>query len=254
MRSYDDIEAALFARNNDDPPHYHKNDPINGKKPKYTAKDPNPPPKYRQKDPNVPNREKLERNGGSSRGHGNGRRDLSDVYSRNNEDPPHYHKNDPINGKKPKYTAKDPNPPPKYRQKDPNVPNREKLERNGGSSRGHGNGRRELDVLDELFAREFDEDLYAREFEDSLWAREDLEDLWAREVEEVFARNNEDPPHYHKNDPINGKKPKYTAKDPNPPPKYRQKDPNVPNREKLERNGGSSRGHGNGRRELSFWY
>ena len=71
MRSYDDIEAALFARNNDDPPHYHKNDPINGKKPKYTVKDPNPPPKYRQKDPNVPNREKLERNGGPSRGHGN---------------------------------------------------------------------------------------------------------------------------------------------------------------------------------------
>ena len=79
MRSYDDIEAALFARNNDDPPHYHKNDPINGKKPKYTAKDPNPPPKYRQKDPNVPNREKLERNGGPSRGHGNGRRELDFV-------------------------------------------------------------------------------------------------------------------------------------------------------------------------------
>ena len=28
----------------------------------------------------------------------------------------------------------------------------------------------------------------------------------------------------------------------------------VPQREKLERNGGPSRGHGNGRRELSFWY
>ncbi|KAI0733852.1 hypothetical protein C8Q72DRAFT_881038 [Fomitopsis betulina] len=247
-----DVEAGLLARA-DEPPRYHRNDPNNGKKPPYTPKDPNPPPKYRQKDPNVPNRDRLERNGGSSRGHGSSsghRRDLSDLYVRADE-PPRYHRNDPNNGKKPPYTPKDPNPPPKYRQKDPNVPNRDKLERNGGPSRGHGNGRRELDALEELLARE---SLYGREFdlEDSLWAREDMEDLWAREVEEVLARADE-PPRYHRNDPINGKKPPYTPKDPNPPPKYRQKDPNVPNRDRLERNGGPSRGHGNGRRELSFW-
>ena len=37
MRSYDDVEAALFAS---DPPHYHENKPVNRKKPKYAAKDP----------------------------------------------------------------------------------------------------------------------------------------------------------------------------------------------------------------------
>ena len=149
-----DVEAALFARTGgDNPPHYHKNDPINGKKPKYSEKDPNPPPKYRQKDPHKPNAQKLERNGGPSRSHGNGRRDLeSAIYARTGGDnPPHYHKNDPINGKKPKYSEKDPNPPPKYRQKDPHKQNREKLERNGGPSRSHGNGRRELDFVDYLW-------------------------------------------------------------------------------------------------------
>ncbi|EPS95863.1 hypothetical protein FOMPIDRAFT_1053765, partial [Fomitopsis schrenkii] len=52
---------------------------------------------------------------------GSGRRsvmwDVEDLEVR--ADPPDYSRHDPDNGKKPKYTQKDPNPPSKYRQKDP---------------------------------------------------------------------------------------------------------------------------------------
>ncbi|KAH9924565.1 uncharacterized protein B0H18DRAFT_955455 [Fomitopsis serialis] len=195
------VTDVLGAR--EDPPRYHKNDPINGKKPAYSAKDPNPPPKS---------------SGGSSNGPRRPRelaevddlwaRDVEEVMAR--EDPPPYRKHDSINGRKPAYSAKDPNPPPKYRQHNPHVPDRESKHRpSGGSS----NGPRRPRELAEV---------------DDLWAREELEDMWARDVEEVMAR--EDPPRYHKNDPINGKKPAYSAKDPNPPPKYRQHNPHVPNR------------------------
>ncbi|KAH9924534.1 uncharacterized protein B0H18DRAFT_1011588 [Fomitopsis serialis] len=74
--------------------------------------------------------------------------------------------------------------------------------------------------------------------------------MWARDVEEVMARS--DPPHYHKNDPINGKKPKYSEKDPNPPPKYRQKDPHKPNREPKPKPGPS--GSRRTRELADFWW
>jgi len=200
------VEDVLSART--DPPRYHKNDPENGKKPKYSQKDPNPPPKYRQKDPHKPNREPKPKPGPSRRTRELG--EVEDFVLAARTDPPHYHKNDPNNGKKPKYSEKDPNPPPKYRQKDPYKPNREPKPKPGPSRRT-----RELAEVDDLWAREVDEDL---------WARDELEEMWARDVEVVMARNR-DPPRYHKDDPLKGPKPKYSVKDPNPPPKYREKDP-----------------------------
>jgi len=150
-------------------------------------------------------------------------RAVADVLSAR-DDPPAYHRHDP--GRLPKYSAKDPNPPPKYRQKDPHKPNRQPKPRPRPS------GSRRTRELAEV---------------DDLWAREELEEMWARDVEEVMART--DPPRYHKNDPENGKKPKYSEKDPNPPPKYRQKDPHKPNREPKPKPGPSRR-----TRELAdFW-
>ena len=76
---------------------------------------------------------------------------------------------------------------------------------------------------------DYDSDVFARavEYGDSLYERSGESDdvaLLARALAEaIIARA--DPPKYSKNDPDNGKKPKYAAKDPNPIPKYRQKDP-----------------------------
>lgn len=60
-----------------------------------------------------------------------------------------------------------------------------------------------------------------------------LDELEAREPSSVHwwearAPMPSDPPRYSKHDPINGPKPSYSQKDPNPPPKYRQKDPHKP--------------------------
>ncbi|TFY55854.1 hypothetical protein EVJ58_g7983 [Rhodofomes roseus] len=134
-RSFDDDETTLLARAvlealeaRNDPPHYSKHDPTNGKKPKYSEKDPNPPPKYRQKDPHKPDRQPKPKPGPSRP------RDLAEVeemWAR--DDPPPYSRHVPHNEKTPKYSAKDPNPPPKYRQKDPHKPNRQRKPRPGPS-------------------------------------------------------------------------------------------------------------------------
>ncbi|KZT64894.1 hypothetical protein DAEQUDRAFT_769321 [Daedalea quercina L-15889] len=58
--------------------------------------------------------------------------------------------------------------------------------------------------------------IWEREVDDGLWARTDLEEMWARAVEDVIARVDPPPPHYHKDDPVNGQKPKYRQKDPHP--------------------------------------
>ncbi|KAH9831222.1 uncharacterized protein C8Q71DRAFT_861955 [Rhodofomes roseus] len=207
-RSFDDDETTLLARAvlealeaRNDPPHYSKHDPTNGKKPKYSEKDPNPPPKYRQKDPHKPDRQPKPKPGPSRP------RDLAEVeemWAR--DDPPPYSRHVPHNEKTPKYSAKDPNPPPKYRQKDPHKPNRQRKPRPGPS--------RPRDLAE-------------------------VEDMWTRD----------DPPPYSKHDPIHGKKPKYSEKDPNAPPKYRQKDPHKPNRQPKPRPGPSRP------RELAdFWW
>ena len=169
------LVEALVARN--DPPDYSRHDPENGKKPKYSQKDPNPPPKYRQKDPHKVHPEQQPKKK-------EGRRSVmwDDEALEVRNDPPAYSKNDPENGKKPKYTKKDPAPIPKYRQKDPHKVHPEQQPKKK-------EGRRSI-----------------------LWDDGALE-----------ARN--DPPGYSKHDPENGKKPKYTQKDPAPIPKYRQKDP-----------------------------
>ncbi|EPT03122.1 hypothetical protein FOMPIDRAFT_116321 [Fomitopsis schrenkii] len=174
------VAEAIIARA--DPPDYSRHDPNNGKKPKYTVKDPAPIPKYRQKDPHKvhPEQQPKKKEGGS------GRRSLiwDDDALEARADPPDYSRHDPNNGKKPKYTAKDPAPIPKYRQKDPHKvhPEQQPKKKEGGS------GRRSV--------------------------------MWDDELE-VRA----DPPDYSRHDPNNGKKPKYTVKDPAPIPKYRQKDP-----------------------------
>ncbi|KAH9924533.1 uncharacterized protein B0H18DRAFT_425053 [Fomitopsis serialis] len=83
------------------------------------------------------------------------------------------------------------------------------------------------DATDGLEARAYDAEVA------DLIARSDFDEatsLVARAVADVLSARS-DPPRYHKNDPSNGKKPKYSEKDPNPPPKYRQKDPHKPNRE-----------------------
>ncbi|KZT64888.1 hypothetical protein DAEQUDRAFT_741006 [Daedalea quercina L-15889] len=127
------------------------------------------------------------------------------LDARTNDDAPGYKKDDPINGKKPKYTVKDPAPIQKYRQKDPHP------------AGGHP-AQRPKPKPDPKHPRDLAE-------VDGLWARADLEEMWARELEAVMARTNDDAPGYKKDDPINGKKPKYTVKDPAPIQKYRQKDP-----------------------------
>ncbi|TFY67426.1 hypothetical protein EVJ58_g1624 [Rhodofomes roseus] len=197
------VADVLSART--DPPNYHKHDPNNGKKPKYSEKDPNGPPKYRQKDPHKKPQPPKPKPGPSRP------RDLAALEDAlfTRTDPPNYHKHDPNNGKKPKYSEKDPNGPPKYRQKDPHKKPQPPKPKPGPSRP------RDLAEVDGLWEREFDEEL---------WAREDLEEMWAREVEDagVFART--DPPNYHRHDPNNGKKPKYSEKDPNGPPKYRRRD------------------------------
>ncbi|TFY69294.1 hypothetical protein EVJ58_g496 [Rhodofomes roseus] len=139
-RSAADDDMVLLARalvdalkTRDDPPGYHKHDPNNGKKPKYTSKDPAPIPKYRQKDPHKPPQPKKPSGGGGSSSRRI--RDLGDFDGLEaRDDPPKYSKHDPNNGKKPKYTAKDPAPIPKYRQKDPHKPPQPKKPRSDGSS------------------------------------------------------------------------------------------------------------------------
>lgn len=244
------VAEMLVARTNEDPPNYKKDDPINGKKPKYTVKDPAPIPKYRQKDHNPPGGHASQRpkpKGGQKRGleavDGLWEREFDDeLWARANDDPPSYKKNDPNNGKKPKYTPKDPAPIPKYRQKDQNPSGGHPEQRpkpKGGQKRG-------LEAIDGLWEREFD---------DELWARAELEDMWAREVEDIMARANDDPPAYKKDDPNNGKKPKYTPKDPAPIPKYRQKDHNPPGGHAAQRPKGGSSGGSSHKREFAdyFW-
>ncbi|KZT73475.1 hypothetical protein DAEQUDRAFT_721530 [Daedalea quercina L-15889] len=91
----------------DEPPKYSYSvhDPINGAKPKYTAKDPNPPPKYSKKDP----QKKWWKPKGSSK---RAFEDVEELEARTQpgDEPPKY---------SPKYSAKDPHPPPKYSKKDP---------------------------------------------------------------------------------------------------------------------------------------
>ncbi|KZT64893.1 hypothetical protein DAEQUDRAFT_576247 [Daedalea quercina L-15889] len=114
------VAEMLVARTNEDPPNYKKDDPINGKKPKYTVKDPAPIPKYRQKDHNPPGGHASQR----SREFDDelwARAELEDMWAR-----------------EPKYTPKDPAPIPKYRQKDHNPPGGHAAQRPKGVARSCG--------------------------------------------------------------------------------------------------------------------
>ena len=111
---FEELEARTNGRGSPSPPPYLRHDPWQGPKPPYTKKDPYPPPKYSKKDPKEKKPWQFWKKG-SKRSID----ELEELEARTHDELPPYSPHDPINGEKPKYAKKDPNPPPRYHKKDP---------------------------------------------------------------------------------------------------------------------------------------
>ncbi|TFY56514.1 hypothetical protein EVJ58_g7593 [Rhodofomes roseus] len=196
--------ADVLSARTDRPGHQNPVKPKNDKKRMYEGKKPVPIPKTslpKFKPKGTPDQSAQPKQGSSrpralEEVDGLWQREFDDELWARTEPPPHYQKHDPINGKKPKYIPK----VVKYRQNDESLRTPSDRDRRVGgaqqrpAAQSQGQSRpRDLEEVDGLWQREFD---------DELWAR------------------TEPPPHYQKHDPLNGKKPKYIPK----VAKYRQND------------------------------